>query len=129
MPAYKVTSKDQKIVESMSGFGFTEQNIADLLEIDRKTLRKYFRRELDTGHIKANSQVAQSLFRKALGDGPQAVTACIFWMKTRCGWKEPTSAAEYVSKKEELQWAAKRAGLGTEWGEDLTTTPSPNEVN
>lgn len=33
--------------------------------------------------------MAQSLFfRKATGDGPQSVTAAIFWAKTRMGWKE-----------------------------------------
>ena len=39
-------------------------------------------------HIKANSAVAQSLFKKATGDGPQSVAAAIFWAKTRMGWKE-----------------------------------------
>jgi hypothetical protein len=38
--------------------------------------------------IKANAAVAQSLFRKATGDGPQSVAAAIFWVKARMGWKE-----------------------------------------
>jgi hypothetical protein len=25
-----------------------------------------------------------------MGDGPQSVTACIFWLKTRAHWKETT---------------------------------------
>ena len=37
---------------------------------------------------KANTKVAESLYRKALGDGSQSVTAAIFWLKTRAGWKE-----------------------------------------
>ena len=32
--------------------------------------------------------MAESLFRKATGDHRQAVTAAIFWLKTRAGWKE-----------------------------------------
>ncbi len=38
--------------------------------------------------LKANSRIAESLYRKAMGDGPQSVTACIFWLKTRARWKE-----------------------------------------
>jgi hypothetical protein len=32
--------------------------------------------------------VAESLFRKATTDGAQSVTAAIFWLKTRGGWRE-----------------------------------------
>ena len=53
--------------------------------IDAKTLRKHYRDELDTGHIKATAKVAEFLFRKATTDGSQAVTAAIFWLKTRAG--------------------------------------------
>jgi hypothetical protein len=42
------------------------------------------------GGAKANTKVAESLFRKATGDGPQSVAAAIFWLKTRAGWMETT---------------------------------------
>jgi hypothetical protein len=32
--------------------------------------------------------VAEFIFRKATTEGPQAVTAAIFWLKTRGGWRE-----------------------------------------
>jgi len=32
--------------------------------------------------------VAESLFRKATGEGSQSVTAAIFWLKTKGGWRE-----------------------------------------
>ena len=32
-----------------------------------------------------------NLYRKATGDGREAVIAAIFWLKTRAGWKEITS--------------------------------------
>ena len=38
-----------------------------------KTLRKHYRDELDTGQVKASAKVAESLSRKAVGDGPQSV--------------------------------------------------------
>ena len=72
----------------MTAYGIPEADIARVLAIDPKTLRKHYREELDTGAIKANSKMAENLWRKALGDGPQAVSATIFWLKTRARWKE-----------------------------------------
>ncbi len=72
----------------MAGYGVPEDAIARVLAIDPKTLRKHYRDELDTGQIKATAKVAESLFRKATTDGNQSVTAAIFWLKTRGGWRE-----------------------------------------
>ncbi len=38
--------------------------------------------------MKANAKVAENLYRKATGEGRESVTAAIFWLKTRAGWKE-----------------------------------------
>lgn len=74
--------------------GMPEADIATVVGISPKTLRKYYRHELDTGHLQANARVAQALFNKALSKTDRsAVTAQIFWLKTRAGWKE-TSAHE-----------------------------------
>src|SRR5690242_8322680 len=75
-------------VEAMAAYGIPEVEIARVLRIDPKTLRKHYRDELDTGATKATAKVAESLYRKAVGDGPQSVTAAIFWLKTRAQWKE-----------------------------------------
>ena len=77
-------------VEALAGYGVPEPDIAGVVDIDAKTLRKHYRHELDHGHVKANAKVAESLFRKAIGDGSQSVTAAIFWLKTRAKWKETT---------------------------------------
>ena len=81
----------------MAAYGVPEKDIARVLVIDAKTLRKHYRDELDTGHVKANSRIAESLYRKAMGDGPQSVTACIFWLKTRAQWKETTVQEQTVT--------------------------------
>jgi hypothetical protein len=85
-------------VEAMSAYGVPEADIARVLGIDPKTLRKHYRDELDTGSIKANSRMAENLYRKAMGDGPQAVTATIFWLKTRAKWRE-TPATEDAARE------------------------------
>ena len=86
--AHKPDPFHRRQVEAMAGYGVPESDIARVLAIDPKTLRKHYREELDVGAIKANSRIAESLYRKALGDGAQSVTAAIFWLKTRARWTE-----------------------------------------
>ena len=77
-------------VEALAGYGVPEAEIAGMVGIDPKTLRKHYRHELDFGHTKANAKVAENLFRKATGDGRESVTAAIFWLKARARWEETT---------------------------------------
>ena len=83
----------------MAGYGVPEADIAGVIGVDPKTLRKHYRSELDHGHVKANAKVAENLYRKATGDGRESVIAAIFWLKTRAGWKE-TSVQELNAGKD-----------------------------
>ena len=85
-PSYQATEKDRKMVKSMSAYGCRHEDIAKVLNISPKTLRKHFRSELDLGTIEANSEVIKSLFKMATSGKNTA--ASIFWAKTRCGWRE-----------------------------------------
>jgi hypothetical protein len=118
---HEPTEKDRRSVEAMSSHGIPELDIARVIGISHPTLRKWYLTELQTGHIKANSMVAQSLYQKALGTGQGAVTACIFWLKCRAGWVEPKpwDDANAMGKKELQQQAAATAGAGTAWEDDL----------
>lgn len=93
-PPFEATDAQRKNVKAMAGYGFAQQDIADTIGISLPSLKKHFKAELKTGAITANAAVAQSLYQKATGTGPQAVTAAIFWAKTRMGWKE-TAAVEH----------------------------------
>src|SRR5829696_6786822 len=96
-PSFSPTDEQRRIVEAMTGYGIPQQDIARVIGIHEESLRKYFREELDTGTAKANTRVAEFLFEQASGqrgDGSAAVTAAIFWMKTRARWKE-TIATEH----------------------------------
>ncbi len=77
----------------MAAYGIPQDEIARVVGITKPTLEKHYRTELDRAEMETNAKVAESLFRKATGDGAQAVTAAIFWLKTRARWKEPTLEA------------------------------------
>ena len=85
-PLHKTSEKTKAEVQALAGFGIKETDIAIYLGIDPKTLRKYYRNELDTGHIRANAAVARALYKQAVDDNSTA--AAIFWLKTRAGWNE-----------------------------------------
>src|SRR6266511_3629027 len=87
-PSHKPDPLLRRQIEAMAGYGVREADIARVVRIDPKTLRKHYRHELDIGHTKANAKVAENLFRKATGEGREAVTAAIFWLKTMAGWRE-----------------------------------------
>ncbi len=55
------------------------------MDIDHKTLRKYYQRELDRGKAVASSRVGKSLFEQAVSGN---TAAAIFWAKVQMGWRE-----------------------------------------
>ena len=59
--AHKPDPAGRRQVEALAGYGIPEAEIAGVVGIDAKTLRKHYRHELDHGHTKANSRVAESL--------------------------------------------------------------------
>lgn len=85
-PLHQPTEKTRKEVETLSGFGVPQDDIAVLLEISDKTLRKYYPNEIAKGIAKANARVGQTLFQQATSGNNTAAT--IFWLKARAGWRE-----------------------------------------
>ena len=53
------------MVESLSGFGIPQDEIARLVGIDPKTLRFHYAEQIELGAIKATAKVAQNLFTMA----------------------------------------------------------------
>lgn len=92
-PAFEPTDKERTQVQAMAGYGIPQEQIAILVRdgIHIETLRTHFKNELVLGKAKANLQVGQTLFQKAIsGD----TTSAIWWSKTQMGWKE-TQLVEY----------------------------------
>jgi hypothetical protein len=91
-------------VEALAGFGLTAAEIARVFDLDEDLVKTAYARELSGGQIKANARVAESLYRKATGEGRESVTAAIFWLKTRARWKESPADINisFISHEEAL---------------------------
>lgn len=79
------TDAQRNLVQLHATVGTTQEMIARVIGIDKKTLRLHYRDELDLAMVKANATIGGKLFNKAR-DGDTA--SIIFWMKTRAGWSE-----------------------------------------
>jgi hypothetical protein len=63
------------------------------LPLGGEAVRRLFPHELLAGKAMVDAKVAESLYKKAIGNGNQAVTAAIFWMKANAGWAEKGEGA------------------------------------
>jgi len=84
--AFEPTAEQRRTVQVLSGIGVPQDQIALIIGVDPKTLRKSCRDDLDRGMAEANTKVAQTLFTMATRGDNTAAT--IFWMKARAGWRE-----------------------------------------
>jgi hypothetical protein len=116
---YQPTDDQRRQVLAMTGFGIRQEEIANTLQLDCKTLRKHFRRELDTGMTVANVQVARALYQNAVQH--MNVAAQIWWTKCRMGWKEA----------QDLNIGGTNTPLNVtfRWADALPTPTSSNEPN
>jgi hypothetical protein len=73
------------MVSEMCVVGVPQERIAKALGMDPETLRKLYRKELDTALLEKNRSVMRTLYDKCMaGD----TTALIFWAKSRMGWRD-----------------------------------------
>jgi hypothetical protein len=85
------TKAQSELVMQLAAFGLRHSDICLLIKdakgkpISEPTMRKNFAVELDTGKLKANVKVAQTLYKKAIGGD---TTSIIFWLKFQAGWKD-----------------------------------------
>jgi len=119
--AFVPTEEQKRMVEAMAACGVPQTAIAFVVQINERTMRKYFRDELDNGTHKANARVAQFLYTGILGSATQEPfkseslrAACaMFWLKTRAGWKE-TISHEIVRPVSQMSEEEVRVRLGLE---------------
>ena len=94
---HKPTDRMRGLTEGMTLAGISQEKIAQLLELDAKTLRKHYRRELDCAGAFRLGDVALNIFKIAsTGTGAAAVTAAKFILTMQGGWNgyQPIEAME-----------------------------------
>jgi hypothetical protein len=118
-PAHEPTEDSRALVESLSGFGIPQEEIARLIGIDPKTMRLHYAEQIELGFIKAKAKVTQNVFNMACKPNREGLQAAIFWLRVRCGWSEYSPrppATEPLGKKATAEVEALTAARGTEWG-------------
>ena len=84
-PVFIPTDDQKFLVTMMSSTGVPHERQAKAIGVNSKTLRKYFKEELQLGRNRAHAEIAGALYKRAL-DGN--VPAQIFYLKTQAGWRE-----------------------------------------
>ena len=87
--SYAPNQKDRDIIMMMTASGIP----------DVKTMKKYYKTEMECSADMANAKVAQSLFNQAINGN---TSAAIWWTKSRMGWKEIRDQNVNVSTSDDL---------------------------
>lgn len=90
-PPHKPTEQARNFVRVMVADGKLQSEVALVVGVSEKTLRKYYGVELDTARLKANAMVSSTLYMAATGGGDwtKMVPTCAIWYdKTRNGMRE-----------------------------------------
>ena len=88
------TPEKQNLVKLCMASGFNQRETASCLQIDLKTLRKYYANELKAGREQANVQVAASIFKQAVKGNMQAA---IYWSKVHMGWRDNSEQTTVIN--------------------------------
>jgi hypothetical protein len=106
--------------------GLSQETIAKAIGIEVETLLKHFAEEMNTGWAKKVAAVVKARYKSATGGNVSAQTK--FLEDARAVGAEQALSApaddrkprvQPVGKKEAATEAAKSAGAGTDWGNDL----------
>jgi hypothetical protein len=91
---YRPTEDDRKIVHSMVAVGFDQLTICARLGIAGKTLRKYFREDLDNAYTMLVVRVRLQIIRKA----DEGDTQALIFVNRVLGWNDrPPRAGSNVN--------------------------------
>jgi hypothetical protein len=86
---HEPTQISRELVRSLVRLGSTHEKIADIIDIDEKTLRKYYRVELDHSLAMTLGEIADTAYKMALRGDHKMIELIL---KCRARWsyyKEP----------------------------------------
>lgn len=133
-PSFVPTAKMRSDVAVWKAGGMSDEDIARALSIDADTMKKHFAEELATHWAKKMARVVSARFAAAVKGNVTAQTKFLETARAARGEAfidaalgEKGSRKQRVvpiGKKEAAEEAAKVAGIGTEWGDDLVVKPT-----
>lgn len=105
---FKPTDEQRRLIEQLSAFGIRIDEMPGFVfgesgcPVSEPTIRKYFKKEIEHGRVKANVKIANALYRNATEPSEKNpygnITAQIFWLKTQGGWREAPNQHEITGK-------------------------------
>lgn len=126
-PPFAPTDEQRQRVRQMMAGGMKADQAARVIGIDPATLRKHFAEEVEHGAAVAREEVIALLFTSAR-DGNVSAQKALAEMTARSlvvqSFEQPKP--ERKGKKEAAADAARVAGHGSEWGDDLAVPPQPH---
>ena len=87
-PPYQANEQTKAQIGLMAAAGLTRHAIYTMLGIDKKTFTKYHEEDYLMGLDRMVSSVAARIYRKAISNDSDALSAGMFLLKMRAGWKE-----------------------------------------
>lgn len=86
-PAFHPTDEQRLLVKSLAAYGIAHEAIAGRVGLrSPKTLRRHFRKELDSGALEAEAKVRMTLWQMATSG--KNFPATQFWLHTRARMAE-----------------------------------------
>lgn len=82
---HEPTESTRLLVSNMIAYGIPQESVARCINIDPKTLRKYYRDEIDTSSEKLIAEVGNYLIDKCRSGDTSSI---VFFLKTRGKWSE-----------------------------------------
>ena len=85
-PEHKPTDQTRRFVQTCSMGGIPQDEICAAIGINKNTLHKHYREEIDQSLPKATAKVVQTAFQLATSGKCPAMT--MFWLKCRANWSQ-----------------------------------------
>lgn len=100
------TDEDYKKIEEMAGYGMTIEMIGGIFGVNKRTIERHakdnveLKGAIERGRAKASFEIQRTAYNMAKSGEVPAMT--MFWLKTRCNWKETSVHEHRAEKLEEL---------------------------
>lgn len=112
-PAHQPTQASRNLVLLCGAMGQTQEQMARLIGISETTLKLHYAVELKDGGQKILTGIAGNLARIAQDPNhPKCVTAAIFWLKTKGGFREVERTEDPDNPDEKVTFTINIGGSG-----------------